>query len=70
MLGVDTIRGDLGAWGVKEQRGEREKTTVWTWGSLSGISLALFAGLIAVWTGKWLWLDFIYLISYVKLYIR
>ncbi|KAJ9098675.1 hypothetical protein QFC21_004323 [Naganishia friedmannii] len=69
MLGVDTIRGDLGAWGVKENRGEREKTTAWTWLSLSGISVAFLAGLIAVWTGRWQWLDFIYLISYVKLYI-
>lgn len=68
MMGVDTIGGDVELWMGK--RGERERTTWWTTGSLMGISLALLVGLGAVAAGKWEWLDFVYLISYVKLYIR
>lgn len=52
------------------KRGSREKTTAWTWASLMGIAGALLAGLGAVIFRKWEWLDFVYLISYIKLYIR
>lgn len=68
MMGVDTIGGDVELWMGK--RGTRERTTAWTWASLLGISCALVVGLAAVTLGKWEWLDFIYLISYIKLYIR
>lgn len=69
MMGVDTIGGDIDAW-MGGKRGKRERTTAWTWASLLGISLALVGGLAGVMLSKWEWLDFIYLISYVKLYIR
>ncbi|KAI5452172.1 hypothetical protein NCC49_001110 [Naganishia albida] len=67
MMGVDTIRGAEESWMGK--RGSREKTTAWTWASLMGIAGALLAGLGAVIFRKWEWLDFVYLISYIKLYI-
>ncbi|GHJ87438.1 hypothetical protein NliqN6_3840 [Naganishia liquefaciens] len=69
MMGVDTIGPDVDAWSGKAKPGRRERTTAWTWASLLGISLALLGGLAAVLFYKWEWLDFVYLISYVKLYI-
>jgi hypothetical protein len=70
MMGTDTIGPDVDAWAGRGKPGKREPTTAWTWGSLVGIAGVVCVGLGGVWLGKLEWLDFVYLISYVKLYIR
>jgi hypothetical protein len=64
----DTIQAEDGT--QLEEQGGRESLTRWGSVSLIGITVVLGIETILVATGKQDWLDLVYCISYIKLYIR